>query len=47
MLVLLVLSWQSNKLEQIQKVCLIIILGEMYISYASALEMTGLKLLSE
>ena len=38
---------QSNKLEQIQKVCLRIILGDMYISYASALEMTGLKPLSE
>ena len=38
---------QSNKLEQIQKVCLKIILAEMYISYSTALEMTGLKLLSE
>ena len=33
---------QSNKLERIQKTCLRVILGEMYIDYASALEMTGL-----
>ena len=38
---------QSNKLEQIQKVCLKIILGDMYITYPAALEMSGLKTLYE
>ena len=36
----------SNKLEQIQKICLKVILGDMYVSYSVALEMSGLKLLS-
>ena len=34
---------QSNKLETIQKTSLKVILGEMYISYSSALEMCGLE----
>ena len=38
---------QSDKLEKIQKTCLKVILGEMYISYSAALEMCGLKTLSE
>ena len=38
---------QNDKLEQIQKICLRVILGDMYTSYSGALEMTGLKLLSE
>jgi hypothetical protein len=33
----------SNKLEAIQKTCLRVILGDMYISYAAALEMCGLQ----
>ena len=37
---------QSSKIEQIQKVCPKVILGDMYISYTSALEMSGLKQLS-
>ena len=36
----------SNKLEQIQKTCLKVILGDMYISYSAALEMCNLKPLS-
>ena len=36
---------QSRKLENIQKVCLKVILGDNYISYEAALEMTGLKTL--
>ena len=36
----------SNKLEQIQKICLKVILGDMYVNYTAALEMCGLKLLS-
>ena len=36
---------QSDKLERIQKTCLRVILGEMYIDYTSALEMTGLETL--
>ena len=36
---------QSNKLERIQKTGLKIILGDMYIDYESALEMTGLDTL--
>ena len=38
---------QSYKLERIQKVCLRIILGDMFVDYASALEMCCLTLLSE
>ena len=38
-------SEQSAKLERIQKVCLKVILGEMYIDYDSALEMCGLETL--
>ena len=37
---------QSRKLEKIQKTCLKVILGEMYIDYDSALEMSGLETLS-
>ena len=37
---------QSDKLERIQKTCLRVILGEMYIDYKSALEMSGLQTLS-
>ena len=37
---------QSIKLERIQKTCLKIILGVMYIDYESALEMCGLEKLS-
>ena len=33
----------SEKLEQIQKICLKVILGEMYVGYTAALEMCGLK----
>ena len=33
----------SNKIEAIQKTCLKIILGVMYVSYDSALEMCGLQ----
>ena len=36
---------QSNKLERIQKVCLRVILGEMYVSYVGALEMCVLETL--
>ena len=36
---------QSYKLERIQKVCLKVILGEMYINYDAALEMCGLQTL--
>ena len=38
---------QNNKLEMIQKTFLKVIIGENYVSYASALEMCGLKTLSE
>ena len=38
---------QSEKIEQIQKTCLKVILGDMYISYSSALEMTNLTKLSD
>ena len=38
---------QGYKLERIQKVCLRIILRDMYIDYESAMEMFGLILLSE
>ena len=37
---------QSDKLEGIQKTCLRVILGEMYLDYHSALEMCGLDTLS-
>ena len=36
---------QSDKLERIQKTCLKVILGDMYLDYKSALEMTGLETL--
>ena len=36
----------KRKLKQIQKTCLKVILGEMYVNYAAALEMCGLELLS-
>jgi hypothetical protein len=35
----------SDKLERIQKTCLRVILGEMYIGYSAALEMSGLDTL--
>ena len=35
----------SDKLERIQKTCLKVILGDMYIDYSSSLEMTGLDTL--
>ena len=35
----------SDKLERIQKICLKVILGDMYINYESALEMSGLQTL--
>ena len=34
---------QSYKLERVQKVCLKVILGEMYLDYESALEMCALQ----
>ena len=36
----------SSKIEQVQKTCLKVILGQMYVSYSAALEMTGLTPLS-
>ena len=36
---------QSASLERVQKTCMKVILGEMYISYESALEMSGLETL--
>ena len=36
---------QSEKIERIQKTCLKVILGDMFIDYASALEMSGLETL--
>ena len=36
---------QSDKLEKIQKTCLKVILGEMYVGYSAALEMCGLETL--
>ena len=33
---------QSMKIERVQKICLRIILAEMYVSYDAALEMSGL-----
>ena len=38
---------QSNTIERIQRTCLKIILGDMYINYSSALEMSGLDRLSD
>jgi hypothetical protein len=38
---------QSDKLEKIQKTCLKVIMGDMYISYSAALEMCGLETLSD
>ena len=38
---------QSEKIEKIQKTCLKVILGEMYVSYEAALEMCGLDRLSD
>ena len=35
----------SDKIERIQKTCLKVILGEMYVGYQAALEMCGLKTL--
>ena len=37
----------ENKLERIQRICLKVILGDMYINYESALEMSGLDTLFE
>ena len=37
---------QSDKIERIQKTCLKVILGEMYVSYEAALEMCGIESLS-
>ena len=37
----------SDKLERIQKTCLKVILGDMYIDYSSSLEMTGLDTLRD
>ena len=34
---------QSNKLERVQKTCLKVILGDNYVSYEAALEMSGLE----
>ena len=36
---------QTNKLEKIQKTCLKVILGDLYIDYPAALEMCGLETL--
>ena len=36
---------QTNDLERIQKVCLKIILGDNFVDYSAALEMTGLETL--
>ena len=38
---------QSNKLERIQKTSLRVILGDMYVDYAAALEMFGLQTLTD
>ena len=38
---------QTDKIEMIQRVCLKVILGDQYISYSSALQLCGLKTLSE
>ena len=37
---------QSEMLERVQKTCLKVILGDMYINYSSALEMCGLTTLN-
>ena len=37
----------GDKLEQIQIICLKVILGEMYVAYFEAIQMCGLKLLSD
>ena len=37
---------QSQKIERIQKTCLRVTLGEMYVNYDAALEMCGLEKLS-
>ena len=37
---------QANKLEKIQKTCLKVILGDLYIDYPAALEMCGLETLA-
>ena len=37
----------SQKLERVQKTCLRVILGEMYVNYEAALEMCGLQNLSQ
>jgi hypothetical protein len=36
---------QNNKIEAIQKTCIRVILGDMYVSYTAALEMCGLDTL--
>ena len=38
---------ESQKLEMIQKTCLKVILGDMFVSYTAALEMCGLQTLAE
>ena len=38
---------QTFKIEQIQKICLKVILGEMYVSYSLTFEMTNLTTLAE
>ena len=38
---------EARKLEMIQKTCLRVILGEMYINYTAALEMCGLQTLAD
>ena len=38
---------ETRKIEMIQKTCLRVILGEMYVSYTAALEMCGLQSLAD
>ena len=38
---------QTFKIEQIQKICLKVILGEMYVSYSLTFEMTNLTALAD
>ena len=38
---------ETQKIERIQKTCLKVILGDMYVSYTAALEMCGLQTLAE
>ena len=38
---------ESEKIEKIQKTCLKVILGDMFVDYPSALEMTGLQTLAD